>query len=250
MPTPSIAWSVSKHGQFPDTNAGNIPCIVEQLLLQPHGPGAQIHPAFDSMIRTAIPDKGYDGPVVLDIERTPRGPIWLEVLSRATALRPHAQIGFYGLPRNQYWPLIAPRSRPSEWHEDVHGLRWLTDLTAAVFGNAYAFYPLGQTRDHTIEGWRLVVEMSAIATLAVARGRPAYLMMMPWYHPGNPAVPWPTPVLAEQLRAAIDVALSCGVTPLFWATTSPLGDKPDTVTPAALARARKAIEAMAMPADQ
>jgi len=119
-----------------------------------------------------------------------------------------------------------------------------------VSGYAYAFYPLGQTRDHTIEGWRMAVEMAAIAARAVAWGRPAYLMMMPWYHPGNRVVPWPTPVMDEQLKAAIDVTLACGATPLLWATTSPLGDKPDTVTPANLAGMRTKIEAMALPADQ
>lgn len=233
-----MAWSTSEHGQPQRATPGNIPCIVEQLLLDRKG---GLLAEIEKNIAMAVPED-YDGPVCLDIERTPPGPAWVSLIGACRGVRPSARYGFYGVPRNQYWQLFAPQAHPLAWPDEIaaSARRWVLDRADVIFGNVYAHYPIAG--EHTAARFRLFVELNTIAALAAARNRPVYMMALPWYHPASPLATWPTRLSMYQLGQTAATVRAMGADPLWWAVTSPKGDKPDTVTPQELQAMRTIID--------
>lgn len=179
--------------QFPQRGAVQS-YLVSQGAFDPDNNGLFEHEQqFRQMFTNYIP-ANYTGAVCLDWEGqgmarllAPIGSTiqrqtmksYVELMTLAKELRPHAQIGFYNLPMNEYW------TRDQAWRDRNLALQPIIDAGDCLFPSIYDFYKTGQWVGHDPDRDLQYVRECVGIALEMANGKPVYPYVSPRYHVSN-----------------------------------------------------------------
>jgi len=104
----------------------------------------------------------------------------LKVLESLRESSPNTQLGYYGIPIEDYWRATNGRGKieAPRWQAENNRMMPIVDAQDAVFPVLYTFYA-------DREGWLKFAAAQLTEARRLAKGKPVYVFLWPQYHGSN-----------------------------------------------------------------
>ncbi len=106
---------------------------------------------------------------------------YIEIINQARNINNNISYGYYGMvPIRDYWRAKQKKgnSKKNQWHKENDKLMRFADSVDALYPSIYTFYT-------DIDGWIKYAEANLIEAKRLAKGKPVYAFVMPFYHDSN-----------------------------------------------------------------